>query len=90
MPEFEKAFFRWAIEMIVDFADERHTDEIVEEFCDYYGFNEDVQIWLQRKFFEQGALEAGIPISVVKGEKTLREVLPQSYIDDMKSGNLKY
>lgn len=47
---------------------EMHLDDIIED-------------WANNICHELGAFDAGIPISVIKGEKRLDEVFSQDYLD---------
>ena len=59
------------------------VDECIYAYCEDHGIAKCHAISACRQALEENALAAGIPLSVIRGEKTLRECFSQDYIDRM-------
>lgn len=70
------------IEESQDFADEDTSIfECIKLYCKKHKINEKLMEQAQRTAFVNGALEAGIPLSVIEGKTKLTDHFSQEYIN---------
>jgi len=60
---------------------ETGLDLCIKMYCEDEGINEEVCEAAQRLAHRQGALEAGIPLSVINGNKKLTDLFSKDYIN---------
>lgn len=72
------------IDKSADYEDgETGADACIDLYCEEEGIAEEIEVYTERE-----ALAAGIPLSVIRGEKKLSDVFSQNYID-FKCGRVK-
>ena len=61
---------------------ETGTEKCIRAYCRDHGIDESIAEQAVREAFKQGALEAGIPLSVVEGRSKLSDHFSPEYISD--------
>jgi len=67
----EKEFFMWADRRMNDFWDDSPVSDCVYAMCEKEDIAEETADWLINVFKTQDALQAGIPLSVIRGKTKL-------------------
>lgn len=61
---------------------ETGTNACIDQFCQAHGLNAETAELAKKEAFKQGALEAGIPISVIEGKTKLSDHFSETYINN--------
>jgi len=67
---------------------ETGADRCIEIYCEQHGFSKETAEKAQQEAFKIGALEAGIPLSVIEGKTKLSDHFSQDYINAKARGEL--